>query len=75
MLGKLLKYEFRATGRMMLPFLGALAVLSVAARLCLSLTSWAGVASVLMAIVLTLYFHFPSGHRRGDAGAAGVPLL
>ena len=29
MLGKLLKHEFKATGRVMLPFFGALLVLSV----------------------------------------------
>ena len=33
MLGKLLKYEFRATGRVMLPFLGGLLVLALAANL------------------------------------------
>ena len=58
MLGKLLKHEFKATGRMMLPFLGALLALSVVAWLSLNVFFFngSGLLSVIGGIVITLYF-------------------
>lgn len=58
MLGKLLKYEFKATGRMMLPFFGALAVLTLAAWTVMTFinTGYSAVLSAVNGIVLTLYF-------------------
>lgn len=58
MLGKLLKHEFKATGRMMLPFLGALLALSVVAWLSLNVFFFdgGGLLSVIGGIVITLYF-------------------
>ena len=57
MLGKLLKHEFKATGRVMLPFLGALLVLSVMVWLSINVffSNFGGV-SIIGGIVLTLYF-------------------
>ena len=57
MLGKLLKHEFKATGRVMLPFLGALLVLSVMVWLSINVFfSNLGGVSIIGGIVLTLYF-------------------
>ena len=52
MLGKLLKYEFKATGRVMLPFLGGLLVLAVVARLASSVIG----NDLLSTLILMAYF-------------------
>ena len=57
MLGKLLKHEFKATGRVMLPFFGALLVLSVMVWLSINVFFFNfGGVSIIGGIVLTLYF-------------------
>lgn len=61
MLGKLLKQEFRATGRIMLPVLGALLILSVLANFSIRvLDSSAGSNTVLriLAILVLIFFGF-----------------
>ena len=55
MLGKLLKYEFRATGRVMLPSLGVLTVLVLLANLSVCLLGQTGaLLTVLLVLVLIL---------------------
>lgn len=57
MLGKLLKHEFKATGRVMLPFFGVLLVLSVMVWLSINVFFFNfGGVSIIGGIVLTLYF-------------------
>ena len=56
MLGKLLKYEFKATGRVMLPFLGGLLVLAVVARLASSVIGNNRVFDLLSTLILMAYF-------------------
>ncbi len=61
MLGKLLKQEFRATGRIMLPVFGALLILSVLANFSIRvLDSSAGSNTVLriLAILVLIFFGF-----------------
>ena len=56
MLGKLLKYEFRATGRVMLPFLGGLLMLALAANLGIRLINGNAALTALGAIIVVIYF-------------------
>ena len=56
MLGKLLKSEFRATGRVMLPFLGGLLVLALAANLGIRLINGNAALTALGAIIVVIYF-------------------
>lgn len=57
MLGKLLKYEFKATGRMMLPFMGALVALSAVAWVVLNgvFSMRSGFVNMVGGIIVTLY--------------------
>ena len=47
MLGKLLKYEFRATGRVFLPFFGALLIVSIVSRVIGSISSFSSAVPAL----------------------------
>ncbi len=56
MLGKLLKYEFKATARVMLPFLGGLLAIALAANLGIRLIDSSRLATIIGAFVVVAYF-------------------